>query len=153
MKSWLIFVGMTILCWGAYIPTMHAGQNAIGGKDRSLWAFLFVGIAYCVVAVAGPLLLLWSRGGLSETPPGKGMWIATFAGVLGAVGAFGILLALLYGGTPKSVPPLVFAGAPIMSTFVAMAMHPPKTSPSPLFYVGILLAAGGAALVLRYKPA
>jgi hypothetical protein len=49
--------------------------------------------------------------------------------------------------------PLVFGGAPLVNVLVSMAMHPPKTSPNPLLYVGYLLAAGGAFLVLRYKPA
>jgi len=31
-------------------------------------------------------------------------------------------------------------------------MHPPKTAPSPLLYLGFLLASAGAGLVLYYKP-
>jgi hypothetical protein len=34
-----------------------------------------------------------------------------------------------------------------------MAMHPPKTSPNPMLYLGFLLAAAGAGMVLYFKPA
>jgi hypothetical protein len=33
-----------------------------------------------------------------------------------------------------------------------MALHPPKMAPSPMLYVGFLLASLGAGLVLYYKP-
>ena len=50
------------------------------------------------------------------------------------------------------VPPLVFAGAPVVSVFVAMLYNPPEHSPSPVFFIGILMAAVGAGLVLAYRP-
>jgi hypothetical protein len=34
-----------------------------------------------------------------------------------------------------------------------MAMHPPKSAPNPLLYVGFLVTALGAGMVLYYKPA
>jgi hypothetical protein len=49
------------------------------------------------------------------------------------------------------VPPIVFAGAPIVNAVVTMAWHPPAVKPSPLYYVGIVLAAFGAGLVLYEK--
>jgi len=152
MKAWLWFVVMTIFCWGAYVPAIHQGQVAIGGKSRALWAFLFVGVAYVVVAVLGPLALLAQRGDLSALPSAKGMSVSALAGALGAVGAFGVILALMAGGKATTVPPLVFAGAPIVATGIAMLLKRPTTMPSPLFYVGIILAAAGAAMVLRFKP-
>ena len=33
--------------------------------------------------------------------------------------------------------PLVFGGAPLVNVLVSMAMHPPKTPPNPLLYVGV----------------
>jgi hypothetical protein len=33
-----------------------------------------------------------------------------------------------------------------------MYMHPPKSTPNPLLWVGFLLVGAGAALVLYYKP-
>jgi hypothetical protein len=33
-----------------------------------------------------------------------------------------------------------------------MYIHPPHNTPNPLLWVGYLLAAGGAAMVLYFKP-
>jgi hypothetical protein len=151
-QPWIWFVIMTIVCWGAYVPTIHEGQNAIGGKGRALWAFLLVGVAYFLVACVGPLLLLVSRGELSPLPSSKGTWVSILAGVLGAAGAFGVILALMNGGKPTTVPPLVFAGAPIVATFIAMLLHRPTRLPEWPFYLGLVMAATGAAMVLRFKP-
>jgi hypothetical protein len=65
----------------------------------------------------------------------------------------GVVLASISGGKPIFVAPLVFAGAPIVATLVSLLMHKPETAPSPWFYFGILLAAAGAGMVLRFKPA
>lgn len=151
-QTWLVFVVLTVLCWGAYVPMIHSGQKMIGGKAAGLWAMLTVGAAYFLVAVLAPVALLAARGELGAVPPMRGIGVALFAGVLGAVGALGVILALMNGGTPQTVPPLVFAGAPVVSTLVAMMLHPPKESPSPVFFFGILLAAAGAGLVLYFKP-
>jgi hypothetical protein len=48
--------------------------------------------------------------------------------------------------------PLVFAGAPVVNVLYTVWQHPPKAAPSPLLYLGFLLAASGAWLVLRYRP-
>jgi len=48
--------------------------------------------------------------------------------------------------------PLVFGGAPLINVALTMATHPPKVAPSPLLYVGFLLGAAGAAMVLYFKP-
>ena len=89
---------------------------------------------------------------LEGLPPIKGITISTLAGVLGALGALCLVLAMINGGSPLYVAPLVFAGAPLVNTFMAMALHPPKETPSPLFFIGILVTAGGAAMVLLNKP-
>jgi len=34
----------------------------------------------------------------------------------------------------------------------AMSMQPPKQAPSPLWYLGILLASVGAGMVLYFRP-
>lgn len=152
MKTYLWFVLLTILCWGAYVPAIHEGQNAIGGKNRALWAFLFVGAAYFLTAVIVPAAVLAARQDLANFPNTRGWTIALIAGILGALGALGVILALMNGGTPKEVPPLVFAGAPIVATLIGFLVHRPTSAPPWQFFAGILMAAGGVALVLRYKP-
>jgi hypothetical protein len=151
MKLWPLFVFLTILCWGMYVPTLHHGAQAFGGRNGTLKAFLFVGIAYFLVAIVVPALLIL----ISPEPaqfPSRGVSISTAAGALGAIGALGIILAMREGGKPIYVAPLVFAGAPIINTFVSMIWVRPEKSPDLRFYVGIALAAAGALMVLMYKP-
>jgi hypothetical protein len=154
MKWWIVFVLLTVVCWGAYVPTLHHGQSALKQAERessALRAFLFVGVAYFLVSVYVLLHVL-----VTKAEPwsftGKGIGFSTFAGILGAIGALGIVFAIKHGGRPIYVAPLVFAGAPIMNTFVSMIWSRAERPQHPMFYVGILLAALGAALVLRFKP-
>jgi hypothetical protein len=149
MNAWLPFVILSIVSWGAYIPTLHRGQLALGGSG--IHSFLMVGIAYVLVAIAIPGSIVARAGSWNVfTPHGIGFSMA--AGILGSLGALGIVFALTHGGKPSVVPSLVFAGTPIISVFVAMIYDPPKQSPSALFFLGILLAASGASLVLAYRP-
>lgn len=150
MKLWPWFVAATILCWGAYVPTIHSGQQGFG-KNSALRAFLFVGLAYFLMSVAALGWVLLTKAEPLEFTR-RGMGISTLAGVLGALGALGIVFAHMYDGRPIFVAPLVFAGAPIMATIVSMIVHKPEKTPSPMFFLGILLAAVGASMVLRFKP-
>jgi outer membrane protein assembly factor BamB len=146
--SWIYFVLGAVVSWGLYGPMIHKGQVALGNP---LKAFLFVGFAYFLVAVLVPAASLASQGQLKEFNAG-GMMTATFAGVLGALGAVCVIYSFRAGGTPLWVMPLVFAGAPIVNVLYSMWEHPPKTAPSPMLYVGFLMAAAGAYMVLHYKP-
>jgi hypothetical protein len=83
---------------------------------------------------------------------GPGVLSATAGGALGALGAVCIIWAFRSGGSPLYVMPLVFAGAPVINVLYTMWQHPPKVAPSPMLYVGFLLAAFGGYLVLHYKP-
>jgi hypothetical protein len=150
MPRWLFFVILTVVSWGAYVPTLHHGQAALG-KNSALRAFLFVGLAYFVAALA-VLALVKFAGQEPWAFSGRGSRLSFVAGLLGAVGALGIVFALKHGGSPLVVPPLVFAGAPIIATLVNMAWDRTAGRPHPLFAVGIVLAAIGAGLVLRFKP-
>jgi hypothetical protein len=49
--------------------------------------------------------------------------------------------------------PLVFGGAPLVNVIATSLIHPPKVAPSPMLYVGFVLAAVGAGMVLYYRPA
>ena len=71
-------------------------------------------------------------------------------------GAFGLLLAFGAGGSPGVVMSIIFAGAPVVNAVVALVMHPPEGGWSgiPLpFFLGIILAATGGFLVMKFKPA
>ena len=74
------------------------------------------------------------------------------AGALGAAGAACIIYSFRFGGLPLYVMPLVFGGAPIVNVLLSMVLHPPKSPINPLLYVGFVLAAAGAGMVLYYRP-
>lgn len=153
--TWLAFVIMTIISWGLYGIFLHSGQIGMGDAVNGRYkAFLFVGIAYFITAVLGPILVMVSNG-VEWSFPASGMWWSLIAGIVGAVGAFGVLLAFGAGGTPASVMSLIFAGAPIVNAIVAIAMHPPAGGVGSIrwqFFAGIVLAAVGAYMVISYKP-
>ena len=149
MSRWLPFVVLTVLSWGTYIPTLHKGQLALSGSG--VHAFLMVGVAYVIVAIAVPGAII-ARAGSWDLFTSTGVGFTIGAGVLGAVGALGIVFALVNGGRPTVVPPLVFAGAPVVSVFVANLYNPAQQSPSPVFYLGLVMAAAGAGLVLAFRP-
>jgi len=114
-------------------------------------ALLCVGVAYFLIGVLFPLASLASQGGLSGFNSSGVTW-ATVGGALGAIGALCIIYAFKSGGLPTYVMPLVFGGAPVVNVLFSMWLHPPKTSPNPLLYVGFLLVAVGAGIVLYFKP-
>ena len=89
---------------------------------------------------------------MMQTAPAAPSAPATVAGALGAIGAVCIILAFRNGGSPVIVMPLVFAGAPLVNVLYTMWQHPPRQAPNPLLYVGFLLAAVGAGMVLYFKP-
>lgn len=145
---WLVFVVVAALSWGAYIPTIRIGQVALGSPFR---AFLFISLAYTImgIVVSGGMLSLSNQPGAYTM---RGMTISTLAGLLGAAGALGVVLALYNGGTPTTVTPLIFSFAPIVGVVVGMLITPPRAAIDPLFYVGIVVVAIGTAMVLTYQP-
>ena len=46
----------------------------------------------------------------------------------------------------------MFGGAPIINVIYGMVMNPPKNAPTAMWYLGILLAAVGAGMVLYFRP-
>lgn len=153
--SWLLFVFLTIAAWGVYGVFLHSGQTAMGDPDNGRYkAFLWVGVAYFLTAVLAPLLLLVARGADWAMPTAGIVW-SLVAGLVGAAGAFGVLLAFGAGGSPSVVMSLVFAGAPIVNAIVALTWHPPAGGLGAIrwpFFAGILLAALGGYLVTVFKP-
>jgi len=145
---WILFALGAALSWGLYGPALHRGQTELGNPMRAL---LCVGVAYFLIGVLVPVVSLSAQGQLNGFSM-KGSVGATIAGALGAVGAVCIIFAFRSGGLPTYVMPLVFAGAPLVNVLYSMWLHPPKTSPNPLLYLGFVLAAAGGGLVLYFKP-
>src|SRR3954469_7073638 len=157
--TWLLFALMTVVSWGLYGVFLHTGQTSMGGAgDPSVArykAFLFVGVAYFLTAVLAPLFLLMFKGAAWSDYSGKGIAWSLIAGIVGAIGAFGVLLAFGAGGKPGVVMSIVFAGAPVVNALFTLWLHPPAGGlskiPAP-FYAGIALAALGGFLVTYFKP-
>ena len=153
--TWLYFVIITVLCWGLYGVLLHTGQLSMGDPIHGRYkSFLFVGSAYLLIAVLAPSVMLIANGA-SWSFPVKGMLWSTLAGVVGAVGAFCVLLAFGAKGVPSVVMSITFAGAPIVNAIAAMVIHPPAGGLSSLrwpFVLGILLAALGGCLVTLFRP-
>src|SRR5205085_5018733 len=127
--TWLYFAFLTVATWGVYGVLLHMGQTnmsaAAGPPDPNARykAFLFVGIAYFLTAVLAPLAVL-KMNGATWSFPASGAWWSLIAGIVGAIGAFGVLLA--FGAAPKPVTAyvpvimsIVFAGAPIVNALVS----------------------------------
>ena len=147
--GWLAFVAGAVLSWGVYGSMLHQGQVKLGSPMRAL---LCVGVAYFLVGVVVPLAVLMAQGQGLRGFNSSGTTMATVAGTLGAVGAVCIIFSFRTGGTPLYVMPLVFGGAPLVNVLYSMAVHPPKNAPSPMLYVGFVITAIGAALVLYNRP-
>lgn len=153
--TWLFFALLTVLSWGVYGVFLHTGQSAMADPVNGRYkAFLFVGIAYFLTAVLAPLAMLLANGA-SWHYPARGMAWSLVAGIVGAIGAFGVLLAFGAKGTPAVVMSIVFAGAPVVNAIYSLWSHPPAGglgALKPQFLLGILLAALGGCLVTLYKP-
>jgi hypothetical protein len=171
--TWLYFVIGAVLTWGAYVVTIDHGRAKLAEgvppahrAVAAMRAFLFIGLAYFVMGVLVP----WAYLAMNKIPAGqdpgfnlKGSVLSSVAGILGAAGALCIVFAVgharrTYGATGALyVSPLVFAFAPIINCIISIAIEPPHAGSWPtrkmaLFAVGLLMAAGGAALVLYNKP-
>ena len=145
---WLIYALGAALAWGVYGVMLHRGQVQLGNPLKAL---LCVGMAYFLIGVMVPVGMLASQGAMGGFNKDGTTW-ATVAGALGAIGAVFIILAFKNGGLPAYVMPFVFGGAPLVNVLVSMWIHPPKESPNPVLYLGFLMVAAGAGIVLRFKP-
>jgi hypothetical protein len=152
---WLTFALLTVASWGLYGVLLHTGQVHMSDPANGRYkAFLWVGIAYFLIAVVAPAAILM-KGGAGWSMPAKGVVWSLLAGTAGAIGAFCVLLAFGAKGQPAVVMSIVFAGAPIVNAIVALAIHPPAGGFGSLrwqFVAGILLAAVGGTMVTLYKP-
>jgi drug/metabolite transporter (DMT)-like permease len=150
-----MFSLLTVGCWGLYGAFLHTGQVSMGDPVNGRYkAFLCVGLAYFLTAVVAPFAMLVVKGA-SWSFTAKGVSWSILAGIVGAVGAFGVLLAFGAKGTPAVVMSIVFAGAPVLNAIYSLILHPPaggwQKLPLP-FILGIVLAATGGCLVSYYKP-
>lgn len=156
MRSLLLvlpFVVLTFISWGLYGPVLHEGQHHLGDgvHPSGLRPFICVGLAYFLIAVVVPLIVLRSRGEKGNWTVMGAVW-SFLGGAAGALGALGIVLAFKFNGSPVYVMPLVFGLAPVVTTFVTMWMTRTFKEANSVFYAGVILVAVGTAGVLSFKP-
>ena len=163
----LLYALGTVVCWGLYSVLLHKGSMLMSAgapgdmTGARMKAFLMVGIAYLVVGIVGPVLNMKARGipMTADAFPMGGVTWSLLAGLAGAVGAYFLLMGLSSGKGPVEskmlvllVPAIVFAGAPIVNAIVALTKDGLWGYTPWQFYAGILLASGGVALVMKYRP-
>ena len=157
MRGMLLVIasfGLTILAWGLYGPTLHEGQlhmSTVEGEYARLRPFICVGLAYFLIAVVAPVVLLRTRGEQGQWTS-KGVMMSLTAGALGAIGALGIVMAFTFGGRPSFVMPIVFGGAPVVNSFLTIYWAKRMKEIGPLFLTGLLMVLLGAITVLLFKP-
>ncbi|WP_425615739.1 hypothetical protein NA78x_005670 [Anatilimnocola sp. NA78] len=162
------FAIVTALFWGAYGPILHKGVVNMGpiaegmGPGR-LRPFLCVGIAYFLISIIGPILVMQFTGmekgaGFMRGWTINGTVLSIAGGAAGALGAFALIMALNYGGPtgPFYVMPMVFGCAPVVSTlvsaYVLMNIDKKQVEISPYFLVGLVIVAVGAVTTLINAP-
>ena len=156
MPTWVYFAFGAALCWGVYGPALHAGRAGFTDPSpliQSLRAILCVGGAYFLVALLVPAGFLQSKGVLNNFNM-QGTVFSFLTGLLGAGGAICITWSFKHEGRPFYVMPLVFGFAPLITGIVDLITHPPEggiRKINPLVYLGMLMVAGGAAMILSFK--
>lgn len=74
------------------------------------------------------------------------------AGTLGAFGAFSLTSAMLSGGKPLFVMPIVFGGAVTVTAIVSAIELKDITKTSPLLWIGMVAVVIGVVLVAANTP-
>ena len=163
------------LAWGTYVPLVFFGgtelttrPGTVGGRLASI---LCVGIAYFLLAVVIPVVMMAIRDDAKPEWKMTGLVFSSLAGVAGAVGAICVIFASkaavdtakLEGINPATyrvyIAPLIFALAPAINTLLSLVWHPKSGDPFHMAFempgwklpVGILLVAAGTFLVLYSK--
>ena len=138
---------------------MHTGSMNMESKYHGrIMAFLWVGLAYFLTAVIAPLIILKIKGGPIEfwAYPDKGWKWSLIAGILGAIGALGVLLAFGESPNPPIYVPvimsIIFAGGPIVNAVVNTTKEGNWADVKAPFILGIVMAAVGGYLVTKNPP-
>ena len=170
---WGYVIGAGI-AWGTYVPLVFfgglelKGPGAIGGRLASI---LCVGVAYFLLAVLIPIVLMSIRDDAQPTWKNTGLIFSGLAGVAGAVGAICVIFAskaavdqATIEGIDKAtyriyIAPLIFSLAPAINTLLSLVWHPKSDDvlhfsfemPGWKLPAGIALVAIGTFLVLFSK--
>ena len=169
----ILFALGTALFWGCYGPTIGNAQTPrVDGKPLippDGWSpfkpYVFIGIAYLVIAVVGGLAMMKVKGdsfSYSAAIPGvadvthfaPAKW-GFLAGCLGAFGALCLTTAMMTSrGNALLVMPIVFGGAVSVTAIVSIIKlrSGGHLEINPLLWVGMLLTIVGVVLVAMNTP-
>jgi len=160
MKNMLIpilFAIGTACFWGMYGPTIGNAQVKVPPPEG--WSpfkpYVFIGIAYLVLAIAGGLVAMYFKGDTfsyagEHFKPAK--W-GFLAGLLGALGALCLTTAMMTSkGNALLVMPIVFGGAVSVTAIYSVWKLRGQGTISPLLWVGIALVVVGVVLVAQNTP-
>jgi hypothetical protein len=159
----ILFAIGTALFWGCYGPTIGNAQTPrVDGKPLlppEGWTpfkpYVFIGIAYLVIAVAGGLVMMKVKG---DSFSFTGTHFATMkwgflAGTLGAAGALCLTTAMMTSrGNALLVMPIVFGGAVSVTAIVSVIRLHDFSTVSPLLWVGMLVTVAGVVTVAMNTP-
>jgi len=172
---WWGYVILAGLAWGVYVPLIFFGgtelttrPGTIGGRLASI---LCVGIAYFLLGVVVPVILMSVRDDAKPEWKTTGLVFSGLAGVAGAVGAICVIFASkaavdaarTEGVNPATyrmyIAPLIFSLAPAINTLLSLLWHPKPGDPWQFDFeipgwklpAGIVLVALGTFLVLMSK--
>ncbi|MCG8648513.1 MAG: hypothetical protein MI861_01695 [Pirellulales bacterium] len=159
----ILFAIGTAIFWGCYGPTIGNAQTPrVDGRPLMPpegWTpfkpYVFIGIAYLVIAIAGGLVMMKVKGdsfhfGGTHLPTAK--W-GFLAGTLGAAGALCLTTAMMTSrGNALLVMPIVFGGAVSVTAIVSVIRLHGHATISPLLWVGMLLTVVGVVIVAMNTP-
>ena len=172
---WWGYVICAGLAWGTYVPIIFYGGTELSTKPGTiggrLASILCVGVAYFVLAVVIPVVVMSTRDDAAPAWKMNGLVFSGLAGVAGAIGAICVIFASkaavdeakLEGIDPATyrvfIAPLIFALAPAINTLLSLLWHPKPDSPWNFHFevpgwklpAGILFVAIGTFLVLYSK--
>lgn len=154
----ILFALGTALFWGCYGPTIgNAAAPKVNGAP--LWSpfkpYVFIGIAYLVIAIIGGLLMMKVKG---DSFSYTGEYFPTMkwgflAGVLGAFGAVCLTTAMMTSkGNALLVMPIVFGGAVTVTAIVSILRLHGDVTISPALWAGIGLTVVGVVLTAMNTP-
>jgi uncharacterized membrane protein len=131
----------------------------IGNAQSKVWSpfkpYVFIGIAYLVLAIAGGLIAMQLKGDSfkftgDQFPAAK--W-GFLAGCLGALGALCLTSAMMTSkGNALLVMPIVFGGAVSVTALFSTWRLRDSATISPLLWVGMALVVVGVIIVARNTP-
>lgn len=161
----ILFALGTAFFWGLYGPTIGNAQIK-GVQPPDGWSpfkpYVFIGIAYLVIAVGGGLVAMKFKGdtfnytakvpGTERSHFDTAKW-GFLAGSLGAAGALCLTCAMMISrGNAALVMPIVFGGAVSMTALVSYFKFRDAGNISPMLWVGMAFVLVGAVIVARNTP-